>query len=255
MSIESRMTLCNMAIEWGARTCLIAPDSKAIEWCSKTLLSPTRDQSFNMSPFWSNLKSDKGAQFDEEIELDCSKLVPQLTWGTDPSQVVGVDELIPDPMIMASTDQQQALKALTYMEVCAGDRIQGIKVDRVFIGSCSNSRISDLRAAASIVRDRKVANHVKAIVVPGSTQIKKQAEVEGLDKVFIEAGFEWHHSGCSMCAGANGDIGNPGERCLSTTNRNFENRQGRGVKTHLVSPQMAAAAALAGSIVDVRNYL
>ena len=255
MSIESRMTLCNMAIEWGARTCLIAPDPKAIEWCSKTMLSPTRDQSFNMSPFWSNLKSDKGAQFDEEIELDCSKLVPQLTWGTDPSQVVGVDELIPDPMIMASTDQQQALKALTYMEVCAGDRIQGIKVDRVFIGSCSNSRISDLRAAASIVRDRKVANHVKAIVVPGSTQIKKQAEVEGLDKVFIEAGFEWHHSGCSMCAGANGDVGNPGERCLSTTNRNFENRQGRGVKTHLVSPQMAAAAALAGSIVDVRNYL
>jgi 3-isopropylmalate/(R)-2-methylmalate dehydratase large subunit len=208
-----------------------------------------------LSAFWENLKSDDGAYFDQEIELNCSELTPQLTWGTDPSQVVGIDELIPDPQRMSLNDQQQALKAMSYMDVLPGERIQGIKVDRVFIGSCSNSRITDLRAAASIVKNRKIASHLKAIVVPGSTQIKKQAEEEGLDKIFLDAGFEWHRSGCSMCAGANGDIGLPGERWLSTTNRNFENRQGRDVKTHLVSPQMAAAAALAGSIVDVRNYL
>ncbi len=255
MNIESRMTLCNMSIEWGARSCLIAPDSKAMDWCSKTPLSPMRDQSLSMSAFWENLKSDDGAYFDQEIELNCSELTPQLTWGTDPSQVVGIDELIPDPQDMSLNDQQQALKAMSYMDVLPGERIQGIKVDRVFIGSCSNSRISDLRAAASIVKNQKIASHLKAIVVPGSTQIKKQAEQEGLDKIFLDAGFEWHRSGCSMCAGANGDIGLPGERWLSTTNRNFENRQGRDVKTHLVSPQMAAAAALAGSIVDVRNYL
>ena len=255
MNIESRMTLCNMSIEWGARSCLIAPDSKAMDWCSKTPLSPMRDQSLSMSAFWENLKSDDGAYFDQEIELNCSELTPQLTWGTDPSQVVGIDELIPDPQRMSLNDQQQALKAMSYMDVLPGERIQGIKVDRVFIGSCSNSRITDLRAAASIVKNRKIASHLKAIVVPGSTQIKKQAEEEGLDKIFLDAGFEWHRSGCSMCAGANGDIGLPGERWLSTTNRNFENRQGRDVKTHLVSPQMAAAAALAGSIVDVRNYL
>ena len=255
MNIESRMTLCNMSIEWGARSCLIAPDSKAMDWCSKTPLSPMRDQSLSMSAFWENLKSDDGAYFDQEIELNCSELTPQLTWGTDPSQVVGIDELIPDPQDMSLNDQQQALKAMSYMDVLPGERIQGIKVDRVFIGSCSNSRISDLRAAASIVKNQKIASHLKAIVVPGSTQIKKQAEEEGLDKIFLDAGFEWHRSGCSMCAGANGDIGLPGERWLSTTNRNFENRQGRDVKTHLVSPQMAAAAALAGSIVDVRNYL
>lgn len=255
MNIESRMTLCNMSIEWGARSCLIAPDSKAMDWCSKTPLSPMRDQSLSMSAFWENLKSDDGAYFDQEIELNCSELTPQLTWGTDPSQVVGIDELIPDPQDMSLNDQQQALKAMSYMDVLPGERIQGIKVDRVFIGSCSNSRISDLRAAASIVKNQKIASHLKAIVVPGSTQIKMQAEEEGLDKIFLDAGFEWHRSGCSMCAGANGDIGLPGERWLSTTNRNFENRQGRDVKTHLVSPQMAAAAALAGSIVDVRNYL
>ena len=255
MNIESRMTLCNMSIEWGARSCLIAPDSKAMDWCSKTPLSPMRDQTLSMSAFWENLKSDDGAYFDQEIELNCSELTPQLTWGTDPSQVVGIDELIPDPQDMSLNDQQQALKAMSYMDVLPGERIQGIKVDRVFIGSCSNSRISDLRAAASIVKNQKIASHLKAIVVPGSTQIKKQAEEEGLDKIFLDAGFEWHRSGCSMCAGANGDIGLPGERWLSTTNRNFENRQGRDVKTHLVSPQMAAAAALAGSIVDVRNYL
>ena len=156
---------------------------------------------------------------------------------------------------MRSEDRTLATKAMEYMDVGFGERIEGLEVNRVFIGSCSNSRISDLRAAAKILKNKKIAKHVKAIVVPGSTQIKKQAELEGLDRIFLDAGFEWHRSGCSMCAGANGDIGQPGERCLSTTNRNFENRQGRGVKTHLVSPEMAAAAALAGCIVDVRNYL
>ena len=255
MSVEARMTLCNMSIEWGARSCLIAPDEKTFEWCSTRQFSPLKNQQSNVNSFWADLKSDEDAKFDLEIELDCTNLCPQLTWGTDPSQVVGIDELIPDPQEMPIDDRPLADKAMSYMDLVAGEHIEGLEVNRVFIGSCSNSRNSDLRAAAKILKDKKIAKHVKAIVVPGSTQIKKQAELEGLDRIFLEAGFEWHRSGCSMCAGANGDIGQPGERCLSTTNRNFENRQGRGVKTHLVSPEMAAAAALAGRIVDVRNYL
>ena len=255
MSVEARMTLCNMSIEWGARSCLIAPDEKTIEWCSSRLFSPVQDRLSNSNSFWTDLKSDDEAKFDLELELDCTNLSPQLTWGTDPSQVVGINDLIPDPQAMRSEDRTLATKAMEYMDVGFGERIEGLEVNRVFIGSCSNSRISDLRAAAKILKNKKIAKHVKAIVVPGSTQIKKQAEREGLDRIFLDAGFEWHRSGCSMCAGANGDIGQPGERCLSTTNRNFENRQGRGVKTHLVSPEMAAAAALAGCIVDVRNYL
>jgi len=255
MSIEARMTLCNMAIEWGARTCLIAPDEKTLEWCTSRLHSPTKNSQFNVDGYWAGLKTDEGAHFDQSIVLDCSSLPPQLTWGTDPSQTIGIDEVIPDPNGMSDSDKQLAKKALSYMNVSAGEKIQGLKVDRVFIGSCSNSRISDLRLAAAILKNKKVASHVKAIVVPGSAHIKSQAETEGLDKIFIDAGFAWHNSGCSMCAGANGDIGLPGERCISTTNRNFENRQGRGVKTHLVGPQMAAAAALAGCIEDVRKYL
>jgi 3-isopropylmalate/(R)-2-methylmalate dehydratase large subunit len=255
MGIESRMTLCNMSIEWGARTCLIAPDEKTLDWCRTRPYTPHKNELSMAVKYWDELKSDEGAHFDKIIEIDCSELSPQLTWGTDPSQCIGIDEIVPDPKTLQAGDEQLAIKALTYMQVPPGIKIKGLKIDRVFIGSCSNSRISDLRAAAKILENRKVASHVKAIVVPGSSQIKAQAEAEGLDQVFINSGFAWHNSGCSMCAGANGDIGLPGERCLSTTNRNFENRQGRGVKTHLVSPQMAAAAALAGCIVDVRDYL
>jgi 3-isopropylmalate/(R)-2-methylmalate dehydratase large subunit len=255
MSIESRMTLCNMSIEWGARTCLIAPDEKTIDWCRNRNHTPAQNDLVHAQEFWRKLKTDEGAIFDQTIEIDCSQLTPHLTWGTDPSQSIGIDELIPDPNGLKTSDEQLAIKAQTYMQLSPGIHMKGIKIDRVFIGSCSNSRISDLRAAAQILKNKKVASHVKAIVVPGSTQIKAQAEAEGLDRIFIDSGFAWHNAGCSMCAGANGDIGLPGERCLSTTNRNFENRQGRGVKTHLVSPQMAAAAALAGCIVDVRDYL
>jgi len=255
MGVEARMTLCNMSIEWGARSCLIAPDEKTLDWCRTRVHSPKGNELSRAENYWRELKTDEGAHFDQTIEIDCTQLTPQITWGTDPSQSMGVDERIPSPDTLSLSDQPLAMKAQAYMQVSPGERIKGLKIDRVFIGSCSNSRISDLREAAKILNNQFVASHVKAIVVPGSAQIKAQAESEGLDQVFIKAGFSWHNSGCSMCAGANGDIGLPGERCLSTTNRNFENRQGRGVKTHLVSPQMAAAAAVAGCIVDLKEYL
>jgi 3-isopropylmalate/(R)-2-methylmalate dehydratase large subunit len=253
LDIEARMTLCNMTIEWGGRTCLIAPDEATFAWCRGRPSAPRGAEWDAAVAWWRTLATDADAVFDQEIAIDCSAVAPQITWGTDPSQTIAVDERVPAP---AGDDAQaRTQSALDYMGLQAGAAIAGLPVDRVFIGSCSNSRITDLRLAASVVGSHKVAPGVKAIVVPGSATVKRMAEAEGLDRVFRAAGFEWHNAGCSMCAGANGDIGAPGERCVSTTNRNFENRQGRGVRTHLASPAMAAAAALAGRIVDVRDWL
>ena len=252
MDIEARMTLCNMTTEWGGRTCLIEPDEKTFAFCQGRPGAPTGAEWEAALAWWKTLATDTGAAFDSEIDIDCSDVAPQITWGTDPGQSMGVTERIPAPQ---QSEKSPAALALDYMGLAPGASITGVPIDRVFIGSCSNARLSDLRSAADIVRGRKVAPGVKAVVVPGSSTIKRLAEGEGLDDIFRSAGFEWHNSGCSMCAGANGDIGNPGERFVSTSNRNFENRQGRGVRTHLASPAMAAAAAIAGCIVDVREML
>jgi 3-isopropylmalate/(R)-2-methylmalate dehydratase large subunit len=255
MSIESRLTLCNLAIEWGARTSVIAPDEKTFAWCFGRPGAPSGEEWDQALSWWRMLPTDAGARFDREVAIECGSLVPQITWGTDPAQVLGVTERIPDLRELEPGLQARVKGALDYMGLSPGTPVMGLQIDRVFIGSCSNSRLSDLRTAAAILRGQKVAKGVKAIVVPGSTSVKRLAESEGLDEVFRSAGFEWHHSGCSMCAGANGETGSPGERCISTTNRNFENRQGRGVRTHLASPAMAAAAAVAGCVVDVREFL
>jgi 3-isopropylmalate/(R)-2-methylmalate dehydratase large subunit len=256
MDLEARMTLCNMTIEWGARTCLIAPDDTTFAWCNGRAGAPKGAEWDEAVAWWRTLRSDDGASFDQELAIDCSAIGPQVTWGTDPGQAIGIGEAVPTPgQAPSAAATARAEAALAYMGVQAGAPIAGLPVDRVFIGSCSNSRLADLRRAAAVVRGRHVAPGVTAVVVPGSSTVKRDAEREGLDAVFLAAGFEWHEAGCSMCAGANGDIGAPGERIVSTSNRNFENRQGRGVRTHLAGPEMAAAAALAGHLVDVRDYL
>jgi 3-isopropylmalate/(R)-2-methylmalate dehydratase large subunit len=255
MGLEGRMTLCNMTIEWGGRTCLIAPDERTVAWCAALPSAPKGDEWQARLSSWAHLHSDATAVFDSELTIDCSTIGPQITWGTDPGQTLDVDAAIPLTASLPADLQDRHQRALAYMDVQAGQSLIGTPVQRVFIGSCANARISDLRLAAAVARGRTVAAGVKAIVVPGSNAVKRQAEAEGLDQVFLRAGFEWHSSGCSMCAGANGDIGAPGERCVATSNRNFENRQGRGVRTHLSSPAMAAAAAVAGHIVDVRNWM
>ncbi len=255
MSVEQRMTLCNMSIEWSCRTCIIAPDHKTIEWCSSRAQTPKGKDWDEALNYWKGLSSDEDCQFDKELSIDCSSLVPQITWGTEPSQVIDIGERVPFAPGLNSNLSFQYEKAMSYMGVSPGQDLKELSVNRVFIGSCSNSRINDLRDVAKLVKGRKVASHVKALIVPGSTATKRQAEKEGLDVIFKDAGFEWHKSGCSMCAGANGEVGQMGERCISTSNRNFENRQGRGVRTHLASPQMAAAAAIAGHIVDSREFL
>ena len=253
MGIDARMTLCNMTIEWGARTCLIAPDDKTIAYCHGRPAAPKGAQWDEAVAWWRTLPTDADAVFDSEIDISCGDIGPQITWGTDPGQAIGVNERIPAAQAGGGDARNEA--ALAYMGLQAGASLAGTPVDRVFIGSCANSRLSDLRLAADVVRGRHVAAGVTAIVVPGSSTIKRDAEREGLDKVFLAAGFEWRNAGCSMCAGANGDVGQAGERVISTTNRNFENRQGRGVRTHLAGPAMAAAAAVAGCIVDVRELL
>ena len=251
LDLEGRMTLCNLSIEWGARSALIAPDAQTLAWLQAHAQAPAGHRWDELAAAWDGLRSDDEAPFDAEHRLDCRAIAPQITWGTDPAQTVGVDEPVPEPG--TSPDGERARRALAYMGVEPGRPLLGLPVQRVFIGSCANARLSDLRAAAAVARGARVAPGVRAMVVPGSNSVKRQAEHEGLDRVFIDAGFEWHRSGCSMCAGANGETAAAGERCLSTTNRNFENRQGRGVRTHLVSPVMAAAAALAGCIVDARR--
>jgi 3-isopropylmalate/(R)-2-methylmalate dehydratase large subunit len=255
LSMEGRMTLCNLTIEGGARSGLVAPDETTFAYVAGRPRAPKGAAFEAAVNYWKTLKSDPDAVFDIEIALDASDLVPMVTWGTSPEQALPVTASVPDPAAMADPAKKSAAeRALAYMDLKPGTLLEEVKIDRVFIGSCTNGRIEDLRAAAAVAKGRKVAGHVNAMVVPGSGLVKYQAEEEGLDKIFLEAGFEWREPGCSMCLAMNADRLAPGERCASTSNRNFEGRQGRGGRTHLVSPAMAAAAAIAGHLVDVRNY-
>ncbi|MGL6599625.1 3-isopropylmalate dehydratase large subunit [Aeromonas veronii] len=253
LSMEGRMTVCNMAIELGAKAGMIAPDQTTIDYIRGKEFAPKGEALEQAIAYWQSLKSDEGARFDVEVVLDAADIAPQVTWGTNPGQVIAVNEPIPAPESFSDLmEQQSARKALAYMDLQPGQKLSDVAIDKVFIGSCTNSRIEDLRAAAAIARGRKVAAGVQALVVPGSEQVKAQAEAEGLDKIFIEAGFEWRLPGCSMCLAMNNDRLQPGERCASTSNRNFEGRQGRAGRTHLVSPAMAAAAAVTGRFADIR---
>ncbi|MDX7752294.1 3-isopropylmalate dehydratase large subunit [Aeromonas caviae] len=253
LTMEGRMTVCNMAIELGAKAGMIAPDQTTIDYIRGKEFAPKGEALEQAIAYWLTLKSDEGAHFDAEVVLDAADIAPQVTWGTNPGQVIAVNEPIPAPESFADpVEQQSARKALAYMDLQPGQKLSDVAIDKVFIGSCTNSRIEDLRAAAAIARGRKVAAGVQALVVPGSEQVKAQAEAEGLDKIFIEAGFEWRLPGCSMCLAMNNDRLQPGERCASTSNRNFEGRQGRAGRTHLVSPAMAAAAAITGHFADIR---
>jgi 3-isopropylmalate/(R)-2-methylmalate dehydratase large subunit len=248
LSMEGRMTVCNMTIEGGGRAGMIAPDDTTFAWVQDRPAAP-RGAAFDEAVArWRELRTDDGAAFDRELVVDASALSPMVTWGTTPGQVVPVSAAVPEP----SSEGEQ--RALEYMDLRPGTPMEEIRLDRVFIGSCTNSRIGDLRAAAKVVRGRRVADGVHAMVVPGSQQVKAQAEREGLDEVFRAAGFDWRVAGCSMCLGMNPDTLSPGERCASTSNRNFEGRQGRGGRTHLVSPEMAAAAAIEGHFVDIRDW-
>jgi 3-isopropylmalate/(R)-2-methylmalate dehydratase large subunit len=255
LSMEGRMTVCNMSIEGGARAGLIAPDEKAFEFLKGRPKTPKGKAWDEAMRYWETLRSDDDAYFDREIRLDAAKLPPLVTWGTSPEQVVSVTGRVPIPSEIADENKRRAAeRALEYMGLKGGEKITDIKIDRAFLGSCTNSRIEDLRAAAKIVEGKRVNPNVKAMVVPGSGLVKEQAEAEGLDKIFTAAGFEWREPGCSMCLAMNPDKLAPGERCASTSNRNFEGRQGVRGRTHLVSPAMAAAAAIAGHFVDVREW-
>jgi len=255
LSMEGRMTVCNMAIEGGARMGFVAVDDITIEYLKGRPFSPKGDLWDKAVAYWRTLKSDEGASFDRVVELKAEEIQPQITWGTSPEMVIPVGAMIPDPRKEADPVRREGMeRALQYMGLNPNTPITDVKIDKVFIGSCTNSRIEDLRQAAVVVRGRQIAGNVKlALVVPGSGLVKKQAEAEGLDKIFLAAGFEWREPGCSMCLAMNADRLEPGERCASTSNRNFEGRQGPGGRTHLVSPAMAAAAALAGRFVDVRE--
>jgi 3-isopropylmalate/(R)-2-methylmalate dehydratase large subunit len=255
LSMEGRMTLCNLTIEGGARAGLVAADDTTFAYLKDRPAAP-KDEAWDMAlEYWKALRSDADARFDREEVIDVAQIVPVVTWGTSPQDVVPIDGRVPDPATLDEAAASQVRRALDYMGLAPGQPIAEARIDRVFIGSCTNSRIEDLRAAAAIVKGRKVAGHVKAMVVPGSGLVKEAAEAEGLDAVFREAGFDWREPGCSMCLGMNPDRLAPGERCASTSNRNFEGRQGRGGRTHLMSPEMAAAAAIAGRIADVRDFL
>ncbi len=256
LSMEGRMTICNMAIEAGARVGLVAVDQTTIDYVEGRPYSPKGDQWDQAVAAWFELHSDDDAVFDHEITLTAEEIKPQVTWGTSPEMVVAVDDKVPDPAGVVDMVKSDGMaKALDYMGLRANTPISEIPIDKVFIGSCTNSRIEDIQQAADVIKGRKVANNVKlAMVVPGSGLVKQQAEKQGLDKIFIEAGFEWREPGCSMCLAMNADRLEPGERCASTSNRNFEGRQGQGGRTHLVSPAMAAAAAIAGHFVDVRDF-
>ncbi|MGB6742731.1 MAG: 3-isopropylmalate dehydratase large subunit [Terracidiphilus sp.] len=255
LSMEGRMTICNMSIEAGARAGMIAPDETTIAYLKGRRFSPKGEEWERAVEEWSKLPSDPGAKFDRELVIDAAALVPYVSWGTSPGMVAPITDAVPDPAAVANEQERKGLeRALEYMGLKAGTPLEEVEIDRVFIGSCTNSRIEDLRAAARIAAGYKISTHVSAMVVPGSQAVKAQAEAEGLDRVFKEAGFDWREPGCSMCLGMNPDILSPGERCASTSNRNFEGRQGRGGRTHLVSPEMAAAAAIAGHFVDIRKW-
>ncbi len=255
LSMEERMTVCNMSIEGGARAGMIAADRKTVDYLRGRRYLPTGVEFDRLAAQWLTYRTDEGAKFDRSIVFDAAAFAPQVTWGTNPGMVTAVTSKVPDPSSYADATSRRAVElALEYMGLVPGTPITDVKVDRVFIGSCTNSRVSDLQAAAAIVKGRRVAASVHAMVVPGSQLVKNEAEKLGLDRVFREAGFEWREAGCSMCLGMNPDILKPGERCASTSNRNFEGRQGKGGRTHLVSPIMAAAAAVAGHFVDVREW-
>ena len=255
LNIEQRMTICNMSIEAGARAGLIAPDEKTIQYLKDKPMSPKKVNWEKAVEYWSELKSDPEAKFDREVQIKGEDINPMVTWGTSPQDVVSITGQVPDPEKEKDEDKKISMKrSLNYMGLNPNTKITDIKVDRIFIGSCTNGRIGDLRDAAKIIKGRKVARHVSAMVVPGSGLVKQQAEEEGIDKVFKDAGFDWREPGCSMCLAMNADKLNPQERCASTSNRNFEGRQGRGGRTHLVSPAMAVAAAIDGHLTDVRKF-
>ena len=255
LSVEQRMTICNMTIEGGARAGLIQPDQKIFDYLKNKPMSPKKEKWDKALEYWNILKTDIDAKFDKEITLDGKEIKPMVTWGTSPQDVVTIDGKVPDPSNVRDLDKKNSIeRSLKYMGLEPNTSIKDIKIDKVFIGSCTNGRIEDLRDAAKILKDKKISNHVQAFVVPGSGLVKEQAEQEGLDKIFKNSGFEWREPGCSMCLAMNADKLKSEERCASTSNRNFEGRQGRGGRTHLVSPAMAAAAAISGNLDDVRKY-
>jgi 3-isopropylmalate/(R)-2-methylmalate dehydratase large subunit len=254
LSMEGRMTLCNMSIEAGARAGMVAPDEKTFEYLANRPYAPKGDEFEQAVSFWKDLVSDEGAAYDKVVILTAKDILPQVTWGTNPGMVTDIYGQVPDPQKIEDTNERRAIeRALVYMDLKPNTPIVEINIDRVFIGSCTNSRIEDLRNVADFVKGRKVNPKVEAMIVPGSGLVKNQAEEEGLHHVFVEAGFEWREPGCSMCLAMNDDILQPGERCASTSNRNFEGRQGKGGRTHLVSPVMAAAAAITGHFTDPRT--
>ncbi len=255
LSVEQRMTICNMTIEGGARAGLIEPDQKIFDYLKDKPMSPKKENWEKALNNWKNLKSDRDAKFDKEISLEGKEILPMVTWGTSPQDVITIEGKVPNPNDEKDTDRKNSIeRSLKYMGLKPDTAAKDIKIDKVFIGSCTNGRIEDLREAAKILKNKTKASHVEAMVVPGSGLVKQQAEQEGLDKIFISSGFEWREPGCSMCLAMNADKLKPEERCASTSNRNFEGRQGRGGRTHLVSPGMAAAAAISGNLDDVRKY-
>lgn len=256
LSMEGRMTICNMSIEGGARAGLIAPDEKTVQYIKGRPMAPKGDDWERAVAYWRSLPSDEGAVYDKTVIIKSDDIVPMVTWGTSPEDVVPITGVVPSPSDAPNEGKANAIKrSLEYMGLTSGQKMQDIKIDKVFIGSCTNGRIEDMRAVAQVVQGRNVSPDIYAMIVPGSGLVKAQAEAEGLDKIFIEAGFDWREPGCSMCLAMNADRLEPGERCASTSNRNFEGRQGRGGRTHLVSPAMAAAAAIEGRLTDVRDYL
>src|SRR5581483_8850722 len=255
LTMEQRMTVCNMSIEAGARAGMIAPDDTTFAYLAGRSRAPAGAAWSAALDQWRTLVTDPGASYDTRFTIDAATIAPQVTWGTSPGMVAAITDRVPDPRdLTTESERSAALRALAYMGLAAGTPLEGLPIDRVFLGSCTNARIGDLRAAARVVRGRRVAPTVRAMVVPGSMQVKALAEREGLDRVFTDAGFEWRNAGCSMCLGMNADVLKSGERCASTSNRNFEGRQGRGGRTHLMSPEMAAAAAIAGCLVDIRGW-
>ena len=256
LPVEARMTICNMSIELGARAGIVAPDDTTFRYVAERPFAPKGALWERALAQWRTLASDPGVAFDREIDIDCSRIGPQVTWGNSPQDTVAIDELLPDPAASTNAGQRQALeRAYSYMDLTPGRTLEGVPIDYAFIGSCTNARLSDLEAAAQVVRGRKVRKGVTALAVPGSMAVKAAAEAAGLDKIFLEAGFEWRNAGCSMCVGSNGDLVPPGKRSISTTNRNFEHRQGPHSRTHLAGPAMVAAAAVSGCITDVRKLL